>query len=73
MVRRGVSQGEGAAASPAPVHTLDLLPEGHGVVRIYFRNEPVPDCQVTLMTGAGVETSFTSNPDGRITLPASSP
>lgn len=62
-----------AAESLLPAHILDLVPEGAGVVRVFFRNEPMAGAAVTLMSPGGVESSLTANKEGRITLPAPVP
>ncbi len=62
-----------AAAAPRPAMTLDLVPEGKNVVRVFFRSVPVPQAALTLMQAGGGESSLTTDGEGRATIPACPP
>lgn len=58
-----------AAASKEPAMTLDIVPEGNGVVRVYFRGQPVPQAALTLRQDGGAESPLTADAEGRATVP----
>lgn len=62
-----------AASSKEPGLTMDIVPEGNGVVRVYFRGKPVPQAAITLWQPGGVETPLTADAEGRATVPAVKP
>lgn len=68
-LRSHLSGPENPASDLQPRLTLDLVPEGKNIVRVYFRTRPLPNAALTLMT-EGKETALTSDADGRVTLPA---
>lgn len=57
-----------AAADQKPAMTLDLVPEGKGKVRVFFRSVPVAGASLTLMAG-GKETPLTADAEGRVLVP----
>ncbi|MES2707264.1 MAG: hypothetical protein V4726_11750 [Verrucomicrobiota bacterium] len=59
-----------AATSKEPAMTMDIVPEGAGVVRVYFRGQPVPQAALTLWLPGGVESPLTADAEGRATVPA---
>lgn len=62
-----------AATSKDPAMTMDIVPEGNGVVRVFFRGKPVPQAAITLWQPGGTETPLTADADGRATVPAVKP
>lgn len=62
-----------AASSKEPAMTMDIVPEGNNVVRVYFRGKPVPQAAITIWQPGGVETPLAADAEGRATVPAVKP